>query len=61
MYVSRLANKGNKVLCATYTKDIKKALRLPLDFIYRSLGNIQDFQIIVLDNLTNCMILRRKK
>ena len=25
MYVSRLANKGNKVLCATYTKDIKKA------------------------------------
>ena len=61
MYVSRLANKGGKVLCATYTKDIKKALRLPLDFIYTSLKNIQDFQIIVLDNLTNCMILRRKK
>jgi len=32
-----------------------------LDFIYTALGNIQDFQIIVLDNLTNCMILRRKK
>lgn len=61
MYISRLANKGSKVLCATYTKDIKKALRLPLDFIYTSLKNIQDFQIIVLDNLTNCMILRRKK
>ena len=61
MYVSRLSNKGSKVLCATYTKDIKKALRLPLDFIYESLKNIQDFQIIVLDNLTNCMILRRKK
>lgn len=61
MYVSRLSNKGSKVLCATYTKDIKKALRLPLDFIYSSLKNIQDFQIIVLDNLTNCMILRRKK
>ena len=49
MYVSRLANKGSKVLCATYTKDIKKALKLPLDFIYTALGNIQDFQIIVLD------------
>ena len=61
MYVSRLANKGGNKLCATYTKDIKKALRLPLDFIYTSLKNIQDFQIIVLDNLTNCMILRRKK
>lgn len=61
MYVSRLANKGRKVLCATYTKDIKKALKLPLEFIYTALGNIQDFQIIVLDNLTNCMILRRKK
>ena len=61
MYVSRLANKGNKDLCATYTKDIKKAFKLPLDFIYTALGNIQDLQIIVLDNLTNCMILRRKK
>ena len=40
MYVSRLDNKGNKVLCATYTKDIKKALKLPLDFIYTDLGNI---------------------
>ena len=61
MYVSRLANKGNKVLCATYTKDIKKALKLPLDIINKKKGKIQDFQIIVLDNLTNCMILRRKK
>ena len=59
MYVSRLANKGSKVLCATYTKDIKKALKLPLDFIY-AMKNTEDFQIIVLDNLTNCMILRRK-
>ena len=49
LYISRLSNKGNNILCADYTSDINKALKLPLDFVLY-IQNNEKYQCLIIQN-----------